>query len=326
MEKLKQIQKRVNELGRENVPFLLITDFENKAPLLYKLDELESESIKISFPSFSTQKHNLESSKAEMLLEKKPITYSEYKCSFDMVMNEIRYGNSFLTNLTASTPISINASLERLFYFAEAKYKLLYKDEWLCFSPETFITIHENGRIQSNPMKGTIDASIPNAEKLILEDNKERAEHFTIVDLIRNDLSMVSTEVKVNRFRYIEKIKTNTKSLLQVSSEIEGVLARDYKSRLGDIIFTLLPAGSISGAPKQKTVESILTAETHTRGYYTGVAFLYNGATLDSCVLIRFIEKTPHGMMYKSGGGITINSNAEREYQEMIDKVYVPII
>ena len=106
---------------------------------------------------------------------------------------------------------------------SRAPYKLLFGDQFTVFSPEPFIRI-EDGMIRSNPMKGTIDASIPDAEAKLLNDRKELFEHNTIVDLIRNDLSMISSSVKVDRFRYIEKISTNRKDLLQMSSEISGRL------------------------------------------------------------------------------------------------------
>jgi len=175
-------------------------------------------------------------------------------------------------------------------------------------------------------MKGTIDASIPDAEKVIMEDQKETAEHYTIVDLIRNDLSMVSKHVRVERFRYIDVIETNEKRLLQVSSEICGNLDDDYKSHLGDILFELLPAGSISGAPKKKTVGIISTVEGSERGYYTGVFGIFDGYNLDSGVMIRFIEYKNGKYYYRSGGGITAFSDPVSEYKEMIDKIYVPSV
>jgi para-aminobenzoate synthetase component 1 len=175
-------------------------------------------------------------------------------------------------------------------------------------------------------MKGTIDASLPNAEEAILNDEKEFAEHVTIVDLIRNDLSIISKNVRVEKFRYVEKIITNQKELLQVSSKIVGELEKDYNERIGDIIYAMLPAGSISGAPKKKTIEIIQRAEKGKRGFYTGVFGIFDGKNLDSAVMIRFIEKTKDKLFFRSGGGITFMSNLENEYQELIDKIYVPII
>jgi len=174
-------------------------------------------------------------------------------------------------------------------------------------------------------MKGTIDAETANAEKLILSDSKELAEHNTIVDLIRNDLSMIAENVTVEKFRYLEHIKTNQKDLWQVSSKITGDLPVNYPAQIGNIIFKMLPAGSVSGAPKQKTVEIIRAAESYKRGYYTGVFGVFDGTNLDSCVLIRFIENQNGQLIYKSGGGITFMSDAQTEYEEMLKKVYVPV-
>jgi len=215
-------------------------------------------------------------------------------------------------------------SLSEIFLRSQARYKLLMKKGLVVYSPEIFVQI-QDGKIKSFPMKGTIDASIPDAEAIILADKKEKAEHATIVDLIRNDLNLVATNVKVERFRYVERIKTQQKDLLQVSSEITGILPTNYAEEIGDILMKLLPAGSISGAPKKKTVEIIQAAEGQERGYYTGVFGYFDGKNLDSGVMIRYIEKGENGLNYRSGGGITTFSDCEKEYQELLDKIYVPI-
>ena len=233
-------------------------------------------------------------------------------------------GNSFLTNLTFPTPITTTLTLKEIFHLSEAPYKLLFKNLFVVFSPELFIEIKDH-KISSYPMKGTIDAAQINAESIILNDPKEIAEHHTIVDMIRSDLSSVSTNVKVERFRFLNKVKTHNKTLLQVSSEITGELPENFQSHLGDIFSKLLPAGSICGAPKKKTLEIIHQAEIYERGYYTGVFGIFDGMDLRSAVMIRFIEKSGAGYIFKSGGGITFSSDPEKEYLELIDKVYVPI-
>jgi para-aminobenzoate synthetase component 1 len=154
------------------------------------------------------------------------------------------------------------------------------------------------------------------------------------VDLIRNDLSQVADSVRVARFRYIDRIKTHTgKALLQVSSKVVGNLPADYHAHLGDILASLLPAGSISGAPKKKTVEIIKEAESafncgnlpYTRHFYTGVCGYFDGENLDTGVMIRYVERVGEGLYFKSGGGITTQSTLESEYNELIQKIYVPI-
>jgi len=319
---INEFQTTINTWGQEKVPFLFWVDFELEKPVAVKLNDVDSNKILFDINGVTNAKPK--SVKVGKPLTKKPISLSEYKSKFSKVMYHLNYGDSFLTNLTVKTEIEISQSMLDLFHASKAKYKLLVNDEFLVFSPETFIQIRE-GKIYSFPMKGTIDASIPGASEIILSSVKEKSEHVTIVDLIRNDLSIVASDVQVTRFRYLDKITTSHKDLLQVSSEIVGTLADDYQSKLGDILITLLPAGSVSGAPKPKTVEIISQAEQEKRGYYTGVVGYFDGEKLDCGVMIRFIEKKNNRYFYRSGGGITTQSDVEMEYQEMIDKVYVPI-
>ena len=141
---------------------------------------------------------------------------------------------------------------------------------------------------------------------------------------MRNDLSMVAADVQVRRYRYISPVKTRGRTILQCSSEISGRLPEDWRSRLGEILLKLLPAGSVTGAPKEATCRAIAEAEDMERGFYTGIFGFFNGRDLDSAVAIRFMEEDEKGMVYKSGGGITVMSRMEDEYREAIAKVYVP--
>lgn len=86
----------------------------------------------------------------------------------------------------------------------------------------------------------------------------------------------------------------------------------------------LLPAGSISGAPKPKTLDIIKEAELDKRGYYTGIMGIFDGNSFDSAVMIRYVEKKGKQLVFRSGGGITAQSKAHEEYNEMVDKVYFP--
>jgi len=138
-------------------------------------------------------------------------------------------------------------------------------------------------------------------------------------------LSLIAENVTVDKFRYLELITTNQKNLWQVSSQISGDLPELYTENIGSILLSLLPAGSVSGAPKKKTLEIIKKAEQYQRGYYTGIFGYFDGEDLDSCVLIRYIENQQGKLVYKSGGGITFLSEAEKEYDELLKKVYVPI-
>lgn len=321
---LQAIQK-MNNLGSRGKPFFFVIDYEMKQPVVLTLEEVEQENIfyKINEnTNFSFGKYPFEK---PLYLEKYPISFQEYQKSFDIVKRAMLRGDSFLTNLTKPTPIKINLSLQEIFQRSRAKYQLYFKDKFVLFSPEIFVKI-ENGIISSHPMKGTISADIPDAENVILNDKKEFAEHTTIVDLIRNDISMVAEKVWVEKFRYISRIHTHEGDLLQVSSEICGKLPKNYHEQIGTLLFKLLPAGSICGAPKPQTLAIIKQAENYDRGFYTGVFGIFDGENLDSSVMIRFIEKQNDGsLIFKSGGGITVFSDVKSEYQEMINKVYLPI-
>lgn len=321
---LTPIIQKMNLLGAQQKPFLFVIDFEMEQPMVLALEDIDPARIRYKFQDVKNYDispvHHVEN----FLFEKYPVGYETYQDAFSKVMSELLFGNTFLTNLTFPTKIKSNLSLLTLFNKSRARYKLYMDGKFIVFSPESFVQI-KDGKISSYPMKGTIDADLPDAQNRLLSDEKEIAEHYTIVDLIRNDLSMVSDKVEVTKFRYLDLIQTTHKRLFQTSSAIEGILAADYSAFLGDIIFTLLPAGSISGAPKKKTVEIIKSAEGQKRGYYTGIMGYFDGKNVDSAVMIRYIEQKNGEMFFRSGCGITALSECISEYNEMIDKVYVPI-
>lgn len=320
----KQFIETLNAWGAARTPFLFIIDFEFENPVAIRLEDVSDTDVLYDFKGITNANVLHKPVEKISILKKQPISFSLYEEKFNTVFRRLALGDSYLTNLTTKTEIEINQTLRDAFYWCQANYKLLYKNEFLVFSPETFIRIVDD-KIFSYPMKGTIDAGNPEAAQTILADKKELAEHVTIVDLLRNDLSQVASNVTVTRFRYVDELHTNQKNLLQVSSEIRGTLPTDFQNRLGDMLHALLPAGSVSGAPKPKTLEIIAEVEQEKRGYYTGVFGYYDGAQLDSAVMIRFMEKCGDKLFYRSGGGITTQSSAALEYQEMIDKVYLPV-
>ena len=288
---------------------------------IQKLSLLPS-SIKFEFDS-----NEIKNTKQETILEKFPIDFNQYKTKFDLLQEEIKSGNSYLCNLTAKTKIKTSMTLDEIYNLVQSKFKLRFQNEsdnFVCFSPERFIEIKEN-KIFTYPMKGTIDASIPNAKEIILNDKKEMAEHTMVVDLLRNDLGIIANNVRVDKFRYVEKINAGDKKLLQISSEISANLENDWNKKIGDIITSLLPAGSITGTPKRKTVEILEKLEDYNRDFYTGIFGVFDGEKLDSSVMIRFIEEDiDKNKFYKSGGGITCDSDVLNEYQELLDKIYLP--
>ena len=371
-----EIIDKINRLASQDEPFLFVINYQGDKAFIRLLSDINPEECLFDFEGRGNFSHARKETLKEEILKKEtwkeetwkkeisettwqiePPLYEDYERSFNIMKSSIMAGNSYLTNLTCRVPVSCNRSLEEIFHRAKGKYKLLLRRSesltpFVCFSPETFVRI-KGGRIYSYPMKGTLDASLPNAEKLLMEDRKEAAEHATIVDLIRNDLSRVAEDVRVDKYRYIDVLHTNKGDILQTSSEISGRLPEDYPHHLGEILDAQLPAGSITGAPKDKTMQIIHEAEDYDRGFYTGIMGIYDQGELNSAVMIRFIEeetspvdfeadgeknfkakegkasegkepKASRKLYFKAGGGITSKSDCRKEYEEVIQKIYLP--
>ncbi len=317
-------KEKMNEYGKAKIPFLFIIDFLKKNPLVLTFDEVKEQGIFFQTPyqnRLPSKPYHLDK---KFIFKSSPLSYADFSIAFNQIQQELQTGNTYLCNLTFATPVVCNLALEEIFIHSQAAYKILLPNHFVCFSPECFVQIQQN-TILTYPMKGTIDAAVENAEQKILNNKKEEAEHATIVDLLRNDLGKVAHEISVNQYRYIQKIKTHHNELLQISSEIKGTLLPAYQNNFGDLFDSLLPAGSISGAPKEKTVRIISAVEKRERDFYTGVFGVFDGQNIDSAVMIRFIEKKGDHLLYQSGAGITTKSNPQEEYQEIIQKIYVPI-
>ncbi len=313
----------MNKASHRGQPFFFILDFELQESI-FILDPLQQHdgSVFFSFPTAKTP--DPIGTKQRITLHSTPESLESYISRFDIIHRGLMRGDSFLTNLTLRTPIECEASLADIYLSSEATYRILLPGRFVAFSPECFVKL-QGDELATHPMKGTIDAHLPHAAETLRADYKEGCEHHTIVDLMRNDLSRIAEGVHVRRFKYLTELHTSSGELLQMSSEIVGVINRSKGLYLGDLLLQLLPAGSISGAPKERTVALIQEAEGLDRGFYTGVCGYFDGANLDSAVLIRFIEQDANGkLFYHSGGGITINSISEDEYHECLQKIYIP--
>lgn len=199
-----ELKNILNKYGSSKEPFFFTISYDLSKFYVKALKDLPSE-IKYEInDKVSSKLTNKEK------IEKYPISYEEYKKKFDYIQENIKAGNSYLLNLTSKTQIDSEYSLDEIYEKANAKFKLKFFDDFVCFSPEKFIEIKKN-KIYTYPMKGTIDASIPNAQAKILGDIKEMAEHTMVVDLLRNDLGIVSNKVRVEKFRYIDKINAGNK-------------------------------------------------------------------------------------------------------------------
>jgi para-aminobenzoate synthetase component I len=340
--------RRMDALGKAGTPFLFVLDYALERPLVLRLDEIDPGRLRFAFPNGS----NLPEADAKPrnpewgIRTIHSLDPEKYRQAFEIAHQAFMAGESYLLNLTASTPVDYCGRLPQLLEHLDAPYRLWVSGEllgqenegFLVFSPESFIRM-ENDAIKTFPMKGSRRTSPEQREQAIrtlLEDPKEAAEHVTVVDLLRNDLARISTGVHVPRYRYVEDVRLPDSLLLQTSSEIVGELPSRWREQIGSILRELLPAGSVTGAPKRRTCEHIAIAERilgQSRGHYTGVCGLFDGTNLDSAVMIRFLEDVApldgqpdmRRGCFKSGGGLTVSSNWEREWEELNHKISLPL-
>ncbi len=188
-------------------------------------------------------------------------------------------------------------------------------------SPETLVSL-KNGILHTFPLAGTRPRGATEEEdrlleKQLLEDEKERAEHNMLVDLGRNDLGKISRigSVEVEKYMEIERYS----HVMHIGSTIRGVIRED-KDAL-DAIDAILPAGTLSGAPKFRACEIIEELEQSRRGIYGGaIGYLDFSGNLDVCIAIRLAYKKNGEVCIRSGAGIVADSVPQKEFEECKNK------
>lgn len=247
---------RMNTFGRNGTPFLFVIDYMQEHSYVEPLDGIDASVCLYQFRGTGNAPDAGARYAGTIDWEFTPPAPADYRRSFDTVRRNLLGGNSYLTNLTCKVPLRTNLTLKDVFLHSHALYKLWLKDRFVCFSPEIFVCMEE-GRIKSFPMKGTIDATLPHAESILLDDAKEAAEHATIVDLIRNDLSMVSEHVTVASYRYIDRLQTNKGPILQTSSEICGMLPAITQSVSAIFCSACCPPAPLPALPNRVPCKSL---------------------------------------------------------------------
>lgn len=188
-------------------------------------------------------------------------------------------------------------------------------------SPETLVKL-ENGVLHTFPLAGTRPRGKTEAEDLALEkellaDEKELAEHNMLVDLGRNDLGRISKfgTVEVEKLHSIERYS----HVMHIGSTVRGIV-RDDKDAL-DAISAVLPAGTLSGAPKIRACQIIGELENNKRGIYGGaIGYIDFTGNMDTCIAIRIAYKKNGRVFVRSGAGIVADSVPEKEFEECINK------
>lgn len=188
-------------------------------------------------------------------------------------------------------------------------------------SPETLVKL-ENGVLHTFPLAGTRPRGRTDAEDCALEaellaDKKELAEHNMLVDLGRNDLGKISKfgTVQVEKFHTIERFS----HVMHIGSTVRGEIRAD-KDAL-DAIEAVLPAGTLSGAPKLRACQLIGELENNKRGIYGGaIGYIDFTGNMDTCIAIRIVYKKNGKVFVRSGAGIVADSVPENEFEECLNK------
>jgi anthranilate synthase component 1 len=191
-------------------------------------------------------------------------------------------------------------------------------------SPETLVKL-EDGVLHTFPLAGTRPRGKTETEDRVLEeallaDPKELAEHDMLVDLGRNDLGRLSQfgTVEIGKYRSIERYS----HVMHIGSTVRGRIREDKDAV--DTIVSVLPAGTLSGAPKIRACEIINELEQCRRGIYGGaIGYIDFAGNMDTCIAIRLAFKKNGKVFIRSGAGIVADSVPEREYQECINKAAV---
>jgi para-aminobenzoate synthetase / 4-amino-4-deoxychorismate lyase len=256
------------------------------------------------------------------------ISREEYCAKVLRAQEYIGAGDSYQVNFTDRVTFPMLASGEETFAalleqqpVAYSAFLNLGERQILSFSPELFFRI-QDGRIATRPMKGTMSRGLDAKEDaraalLLQEDGKNRSEHVMIVDLLRNDLGRICTmgSVEVEDIFTVERYET----LLQMTSTISGTLRPGISYY--EIFRGLFPSGSITGAPKVRTMQIIRELETQPRGVYTGaIGFISpHGASVFN-VAIRTLVAQNGDASVGVGGGVVADSDPMEEYRECLLK------
>ncbi len=188
-------------------------------------------------------------------------------------------------------------------------------------SPETLVKVLD-GKVTTYPLAGTkprgsTEVEDLSLEKELLSDPKECSEHNMLVDLGRNDIGKICEFGTVKVEEYMKILKFST--VMHIGSTVTGMLDKDKHAL--DVIDAILPAGTLSGAPKIRAMEIIDELENEKRGVYGGaIGYLNFNGNIDTCIAIRLAFKKNNKIFVRSGAGIVFDSVPENEYQECINK------
>lgn len=284
-----------------NFPKIHFSTFTNSAPFVV------NKNIVYDVPKISWIKSNM--------------TKDEYFSKVKSILDYIKKGTCYQVNLTRkffgefSTQPNPLHLFQKLYSISPNPYSMLYvidsSKAVISSSPECFLT-RANDIIHSIPIKGSINSKFSINE---LKNNKDLSENLMITDLVRNDLSRISSNIWVEDFQSI-----NTFSQIHhMSSKVFGKLLPNVTN--ADCICATFPAGSMTGAPKIKAIEIANELEKMQRGVYSGcIGFVDDFQNFDFSVVIRTIILDGKKFEFQVGGAIVFDSDPQKEFEETIIK------
>lgn len=305
----------VDKINEENKANNWFKDIENKLNLINKnkiIKNTEKSKLKNRIKSYELSRDK-----------------QEYLGNIETCLEKIKEGESYEICLTnhlylpsISEPLNYYLQLRKKNPAPYSAYLKFGEIAVICSSPERFLLLDKNGILESKPIKGTVKRGKNKEEDIQLKNQlqkceKEKAENLMIVDLLRNDLGRVCEvgTVTVPKLMAIETYST----LHQMVSTVKGKIKKRIKPV--DCIKNCFPGGSMTGAPKKRTLEIIDQLETEARGIYSGsIGFLALNGTMDLNIVIRTAIITPKKTSIGVGGAITILSEKHQEFEETILK------
>jgi len=157
------IKDQISALAKQKTPFLFVINFDGDKAFVEPIETCAAQDVLFKVRHLKNYEDKPVSG-GPFTFTKFPISFEKYQAGFDIVQQAIADGNTYLINLTYPTRIETSLSLKEIFFRSNAKFKLFFKDKFVVFSPETFVRIRDQ-KIYSYPMKGTIDATIPDMLK-----------------------------------------------------------------------------------------------------------------------------------------------------------------